>query len=523
MKKIIALMLCCALIAGYATAQSKVFKEVSDEISSDMELIIQDGVLVGYLVFTRLEKVSEDSFNYKITIMDENLNDIGIVKFRNEKMNLQAVSFEQDVLCLAYLKSNLMGREFSGGRAYKKAVENSKTAVVTQFLNLDGKIIKENSIDVVTEKYPERNYTTSKKFSIDTKLKHSIQLANIPQKGFACIFGDENSNTLLMYNTAGNQQWKRNADDAQAYSLLTTNEDIFLLSKKKEKMLEGGYAIAVYGASDNKNHLNYELKDRDGFSLKVLGFGNDLSTGKPYVSGSIISKSRGNNFSSGKQIAAGTYTGVFNINFNGHKKADVKEMFSYWSDGSQAPAISKNGKYAENDAYSKFASSIRDYQGNTFFVGSAFVKKTKWGTIGTSLLLSPLIVVSPYLLYIGGTQKCKIRDAMILKQSSKGVLSFESTIDCNNTGFNQARVPLSTYDSKKFYQVANSNTKSNYVIVDDVKDIVIYNIAQKKIARTVSHKDGQIRTNIYPAKEGYVMVSEYNKKEKYTRLSIEAL
>ncbi len=52
---------------------------------------------------------------------------------------------------------------------------------------------------------------------------------------------------------------------------------------------------------------------------------------------------------------------------------------------------------------------------------------------------------------------------------------------------------------------------------------MIYNISQKKIARTVSHKDGQIRTNIYPAKEGYVMVSEYNKKEKYTRLSIEAL
>ncbi len=113
--------------------------------------------------------------------------------------------------------------------------------------------------------------------------------------------------------------------------------------------------------------------------------------------------------------------------------------------------------------------------------------------------------------------------AMLIKQDLKGALTFESVIDCNSSAFLPARAYLLAYDTKKFYQVSNSNTKSNYIIVDDVKDIVIYNINQKKIARTVPHKDGQVRTNIFPAKEGYVMVSEYNRKEKYTRLSIEAL
>ena len=76
---------------------------------------------------------------------------------------------------------------------------------------------------------------------------------------------------------------------------------------------------------------------------------------------------------------------------------------------------------------------------------------------------------------------------------------------------------------KKFYKVSNLNTKTDYVIVDDVKDIVIYNLTQKKVMRTISHKDGGSRINIYPAKEGHVMVAEYNKKEKYSRLSIESL
>lgn len=523
MNKIIALLLMCITANGYLQAQSKVFKEVSDEISSHMEPIIQDEALVGYLVFTQLEKASEDSFNYKISIMDENLNDIGVVKFRNEKMDLQSVAFEQDVLCLAYLKSNVIGREFANGKAYKKASQNSKTSIITQFLNLDGKIIKENYVDVVVEKNPLRNYTAPGKFKTSEKLKHNIQLVNIPQKGFVCLYGDEDNTRLTVYDTEGKQLWKKNIDEAQSYALSATPEDIFVLSKKEDHLLEGGYAVTAYGISDNKNYLNYSLKDKEGNALKVLSFGNDLSTGKPYVSGNIINEHRGNAFYTGKHIIKGAYSGVYTINFNGHNKADVKETFSYWADGSQLPAISKRGQYSENGSFSKFAGAMRDYNGNTYFVGSSIVKKTKWGTIASSVILAPLIVVSPMLLGIAGTQKVKIDNAMVLKQNAKGVLSFESVINCNSTGFTSPRVFLNEYDNKKFYQVSNSATKSNYVIVDDVKDIVIYNINQKKISRTVPHKDGQVRTNIFPAKEGYVMVSEYNRKEKYTRLSIEAL
>ncbi|HVG40669.1 MAG TPA: hypothetical protein VM888_03580, partial [Chitinophagaceae bacterium] len=105
-----------------------------------------------------------------------------------------------------------------------------------------------------------------------------------------------------------------------------------------------------------------------------------------------------------------------------------------------------------------------------------------------------------------------------------GKLSYESTIPCNKTSFRPGKAPMTTYGPQKsFYRVTNANTKNDYVIVDDIKDIVIYNVTQKKVAKTISHKDGSIQTNIYPAKEGHVMVSEYNRKEKYTRFSIESL
>src|SRR5690349_25075454 len=100
------------LTVCYGHAQTKVFREVGEDISSEVKMIRQDNNLVGYLVFTQLEKVSADSFNYKISIMDENLNDIGTINFRDIKLTLQAVSFEQDVLCLAYIKSTFFGNSY---------------------------------------------------------------------------------------------------------------------------------------------------------------------------------------------------------------------------------------------------------------------------------------------------------------------------------------------------------------------------------------------------------------------------
>jgi hypothetical protein len=82
---------------------------------------------------------------------------------------------------------------------------------------------------------------------------------------------------------------------------------------------------------------------------------------------------------------------------------------------------------------------------------------------------------------------------------------------------------LMEFDRKDFYKVVNADSKTNYMIIDDEENIYIYNVNGKKMMRTIQHKDGNVKTNVFPAKEGHIMVSEYNRKEKSTRISIEAL
>lgn len=523
MKKFIYSLVVAIIPAGFLHAQTKVFKEVSDEISSQISAIVQDNTLVGYLAFTRLEKASEDSFNYRISIMDENLNDIGTVNFRDKGLRLQDVSFESDVLCIAYLRSTVSGNTYNK-KEYKDISATAKNDVVIQFVGLDGKIIKTNSYKVDADITTDYIYT-GKKVTAYSFLDHPVQLGNVAQKGFACFYGDNNNKNLMLFDINGNQSWqKKVSQDAETYFMKTTATDIYLLTKQKMELpVEGGYSLLGYSVTDGTPYDKIRLQNKKGDDLKVLSFDNDPVTGKLYLSGNIINNEEGNSIYTGKQISRGPYAGVFTMNITGTRKSDITEVDSYWSDGSQEETVSKRGKFTDDNSYIVFGQSFKDYNGNTYFAGSALQRKTRWGTIASSVITSPLLVPPVIILAGIGTTKCKLTDVVLLKQNSKGSIYFDNTIPAENTGYHMGAIPLSQYNNRVLHRLANSETKTNYLIVDDTKNIEIYDASKRKVIRTIPHKDGQIKTEVFPAKEGYILVSEYNKKEKYTRFSIEAL
>jgi hypothetical protein len=500
-------------------AQSKVFKEVGEDISSQVKPIWQDGAMVGYLVFTQLEKASADSFNYKITIMDENLNDIGTVKFREQKLALYDVAFEQDVLCLAYLKSNVIGVTFKNNREYKAALPGEKTYVYTQFLGLNGKIIGANAVRVAVKPFSTAIYGGVQG---DAKLKFGVLLKNIPQKGFAVSFGDDNKNNLLVYNPAGKQVWQKAiAEEASNYYMLTSQQDVWFLVKKTENVSEGGYSLLGFNTGDSTVLPKQFLLDKQGHQLRVITFDNDPATGRPFLAGSIIDQQHGGIAQSYNQIRNGAYDGVFTIDIAGHKKSDFHENYSYWNDGSK-PEISKRGRFESKEAYCKFEQAFRDYNGNTYFSGSATQHKVRWGSIAATVITLP-IIVPPIVLAAAGYNKARLADGMVVKLGAKGTLSNEDAIALNKTNWIPGKFPFSMVDGRSYFHMTNSETKTDYLIVDDTKNITIYNVNQKKVQRTIPHYEGKTHKMILPAKEGHVMISEYNQKEKYTQVSIEAL
>lgn len=112
---------------------------------------------------------------------------------------------------------------------------------------------------------------------------------------------------------------------------------------------------------------------------------------------------------------------------------------------------------------------------------------------------------------------------MLVKQNNEGALEVDNSIATDHGSYHKAMVAVAAYNSKSFYTVTNSDSKTSYLIVDDEDNIYVYNVNKKQVVRTIAHKDGGIKTYVFPAKEGHIMVSEYNKKGKYTRVSIETL
>jgi len=522
MKNLIRTLCVLLLTTTAAQAQTKLFKAVSEDMAQDFEPIIQDGNLVGYLIFTQLEKASADSFNYRIEIMDENLNDIGSVKFREEKLNLKAVSFDQEVLCLAYIKTNFVGREFKSEKEFNNFRYDCKAALFNQFLGLNGKIlgVTKTSMDITPEfAYA---YGSNRKVIGNGRLKHSIQLRNITGKGFACFYGDDFSNKLLVFDAAGKLLWhKQIKENAQDFTMLASGVEVSLLVKMQEAMKEGGYQVLSFNAIDSTAYPKFLLKDRKGNSLKVLAFDNDPVTGKPYLAGLVIDSIKGNRFGSGRAIAHGPYTGVFTISLNGHTRKDIQASFSYWNDGSKT-FIDKYGYLPQSHEYANIERAFKDYQGNTIFAACGLTSKVRWGAITGAVLTVWTLYGAPAFL-AGGTNKYATRDVHLFKQDPAGKLELTTTVPAPRSSYGFATFPVSSYDPNSYYTVKNSDTRTQYLIIDKEKDIDIYNVNQKKVARTIVHKEGNNLVTVLPAKEGYVMVYEFNKKEKTTRLSIEAL
>ncbi|MBW8685112.1 DUF6770 family protein [Chitinophaga rhizophila] len=521
MKKKFLLFLFCLFTVLHTHAQTKVIKSVSNGISTSLHSIIQDGSLVGYLTFTELEKASKDSFNYAITILDENLNDIGKMTFREQKLDLRDVAFDEDLLCLAYIKSDVLGNTPHHKISYKRAAKKGYVAFFAQFINLQGEIVKtfEKKADVDI-------YHALKQLENGIRpLKQDIQLKNIPGKGFACFYGDRTKRPLLTFSTTGEKVMERQVKEkASSYYLHIAGEDIYLLTHKADDEFQTGYTLFGYSGTTNSPTLKLPLRDKKKNAMDILGFGNDPATGRLFISG-VVGKSPNwsNNMNRTYDISRGAYKGVYKIDISSAQKGGVNTVYNYWADSAKK-TISTEGLFKRANAHIVPRPSFRDYSGNTYFLGSQLAaKKRKVGIIAAMITL-PLISPPGILFATGALGYSKINGAMLIQMDTTGNLSYLDRLPMIPS--RKTVSPWSNFkdmDNCSFYSLNNPETRVPYLIIKTEKDIVIYNVQDKKVVRKIAKKLGNVTTSIYPAKDGHIIISEYDEKKQSTKLSIEAV
>ncbi|SFM60045.1 hypothetical protein SAMN05428949_0129 [Chitinophaga sp. YR627] len=473
-------------------AQTKVFKEVHEGISTEFKPILQNGDLIGYLSFSELERADKDSFNYKIEIMDENLQDLGIVNFKEKKLDLQQVSFVNDTLCMAYLKSNVLGYDWASRNERNDSLSKGYLSLFAQFISLDGKIAH------IFEKRLRTDirlaWTTTRDGKIGNGgLRYPLQLKNQDQKGFTFFFGDNAHNYLLVVTTQGELLWEKYIiEDGDHYNMLTSGRDVLLLITAEGYGSLRDHTVISYNTDTKTGILKLPLQDQFRNPLLAVEFDNDPATGHPYLAGYIPDPMAAGAYLYTKNVVQHIFSGIFVINVDGHEKTAVKRQFTYWTDKVDEELV-ENDFLLHNNAFMKNVIAFRDFQGNTYIAGTNNYRRAKYGGV------------------------------VMIKQDAKGKLGVVTPFVNADLDPFDLRKPSDFIGMPPLYTVSSSDTRSVYLIVNNQANSLIYNLEKNSIVRVIPHKDGNIRTNVFPAKEGHVIVAEYNRKEKYTKFSIEAI
>ena len=184
--------------------------------------------------------------------------------------------------------------------------------------------------------------------------------------------------------------------------------------------------------------------------------------------------------------------------------------------------MDKHGYFTDNHQQANVEQAFRDYEGNTLFTACGVSRSFRVGGAIASVIFLPTFYV-PYFEALIGFNKYHTNDILLIKQDSTGKLSLATTIAApkSEKGFSASAV--SDYDPNNYFKLDNSATHIQYLVIRNQKETDIYNVNQHKIARTIARKSGGNWVSILPAKEGSIAVSEYNTKDRSSRMSIEPL
>ncbi len=508
------------LLLGMQTinAQSRIFKQVAEGVSTTTKTIFQDNAVVGYVAFTKLEKASKDSFNYKLTIMDENLNNIGEQTLRDVNLSLSSAGFESDVLCLSFFSSSVEDESFKTKKSVRDAKENAINTINNKFMTLEGKIIKTQIINVDASMYIDNSVRNSR--SISSQITTNGTVKNVANKGFAFMYADNSKGEVMLYDTKGELLWKKTMTKYPVNIMLTNSKGVYVLSKIDTYKSVGDYVLNNYMIEDGKATGEMPIETDRGATLSVLNFELNPHTNNPYIAGYMVkNKFKSPGYYNFATLKKGRMKGVYSYSINGTGKKDVVKNYSFYSDMSDQ--YDKKGKKLDTKYFTLYDDASQDAEGNMHFAGDYIRRKTRIGGAITSVIFSPLLL--PPLIYLmKGSGKYRSEEGVVIKQSTKGGLMEERVLQTKKSRYYFSKLPYAGV-TNSYYSIYDPNSKADYLVYSDGTNNNLYNIKTKKVGRKIPIKDGKSYQTIAPAKEGHILVIENNYTERYTKLSIEPI
>ena len=488
-------------------AQSKVFQNVVEvELQSTIE-ITNNKQIVGYAFFYKIDKMKKTSL-YRLSILDENLKEIGSNEFEGAKdLFLKKAAYESNKLLLNFY-------DISKKDGYEKFIK---------IFDLKGKELGNIPYD------PEHKKTGMFGSTLAAQMDAYYEgTENIEGKGFVSLYQSKAKTggaDIQMIDLSGKIKWEQNitaekGDRTDLYLLSTTPNAIILFQMDKSGIMNRDASIFLVGLSTETGKQLYKK------SLDIKGISYEPMLIKSSTDGKLKIVSTMSNeadkFLTAKPIG-------FSIGELNDSTGEIKTIkdFNYLND--LGTVLSMKNESKSDEGYIKAHNICMMQDGSMVMIGEFFRKTVSAVGMAFKIITygntsaAQATIGDMFLLRIDKNLKAKSLD-MVEKDKERVLLPTDGI----PIGL-ASRVLTMQHRFGYMYTDESLDGKKKTVLAkgtfgEDKYGTVALTFDEKK-GFTQKHfdftKEKKVSYNISRGKPGYVMISKYNEKEKTMTINLE--
>ncbi|WNB18451.1 DUF6770 family protein [Marivirga arenosa] len=483
-------LLCFLIIAISAKAQEKKIQNIVEVELRNAGSIINDEIVVGHYLFYKTDRINRKTYNYELQILDQNLNEVGkhTVESSKHLFLMDAVYNGQSLMLKLY--------DYKEDKVMLQQLDNSAKLLSTEVREV-GKI----------EKAQFRQMQSS-------KAAQAIFLFPLKDFGFADFRTLKNKNygySIDFYSSEGGENWNYSSDPKLKTHVFPTmlygDKDIMMnLIMEKDGLLSKDFDLNLMVLDSKTGMPLFEKSlDDDKYKLSPInGFKVDDS-GEFYLLGYYYDKE--------SNIITSESLGLFKYKINNSGDIISKDYISWTEDAGKYLKVDEKGEF-EDFGYVFFHDFVEDNMGNFYAIGEQYDKEFKG--LGFDIVVKDMMIFK-------FDKEFKLTNIETIEKT-------ENNISVPNAAFFSPQMlamivkALNGYD----YEFMTSSMEKDVISIGYQDYLEIKKESDKYVFGNVFIADGKISTDtidlmevkeekrfkVLPSEAGYIVVLEYDEKEK---------
>lgn len=509
------LLLFLLVLVSQVQGQDQTFDNVLSVNLRNSGEIIQANEIKGYYFFFKADKVGKGSYSYRLVMTDPNLKEVGTQKMvASRTLYLLEASYNGAALCF-------------------KFYDSKEKKLYLYFYDNNAEKIGKKTIT------PERQELAYYAAAMQKGEIANTSIFAVPGKGFLHYRSIKNKkmgyNVQYYPNNSEEDDWKFKSDDesrqVEFASFILANDDLVLNSIiRKKSLLTKDMSFFIQGIDPKTGDEIFDIPLEDEkHSVQMMNAFRDKQTGNVRLFGYYFDKDQ--------KEAKGNSLGMCQVTINNEGEVLDKTLVSWEKDIAKFLPTNERGKM-KGIGYLYFHRVIQTDDGKVFAIGEQYSKEVSGGATALNVLAAASG---------GGSNvsnfKMVVRDFFFLEFDKDFTLQ---NVKIFEKGKSNVALPAGAgyYGAQFLANFIKAYDGFDYEYSQIFRGGSVYTIGyldferlkgekNKWIFGTISYADDEYTVDkinldtdassvrVMPAKPGYVLMSEYYKKEKRLDLHLE--